>query len=70
MQENFFRENCAGENSEEGKLNVSIKTEEVCIDEHFGHCFRYMLLITNFEFHFFLQLLSNLCYQSDERRTS
>ena len=47
LQETFFRENCARENSE-GNLNISIKMEEVCIDEHFSHCFCYLLLITNF----------------------
>ena len=48
LQKNFFRENSAGESCEEGNLKVSIKTEEVCIDEHLGHFFCYLLFTTNF----------------------
>ena len=46
LQKNFFRENCAAESCHEGNLNVSIKTEEVCINEIFAHFFCYLLFIT------------------------
>ena len=45
LQKNL-RENCAAESCQEGNLNVSIKTEKVCINEIFAHFFCYLLFIT------------------------
>ena len=48
----ILQKNIEKENFEETNLNVSIKTEEVCIDEHLGHFFCYLLFTTNFQFHY------------------
>ena len=70
FQENFFGENCAGESCEEGNLNVSIKTEEVCIDENFAHCFLLFVIYQNSLVPIFFPLIGKLYCKSDKRRIS
>ena len=68
LQKNFFRENCAAESCQEGNLNVSIKTEEVCIDENFAHCFLLFVTYHNLLVPLFFPLIGKIYCESDERR--